>query len=78
MAYQPEAQHCIAEMRMSRGSIDAHLGGVAKDWWDGFDHGPEWLLKIILRLRRKCLSSIRRPKIEVAGRGAVHCYHAFF
>jgi alkylation response protein AidB-like acyl-CoA dehydrogenase len=47
MAYHPEVQHEVAEMRFALESIDAHLGRVVDDWSDGVDHGAGWPLKIV-------------------------------
>lgn len=47
MAYHPEVQHEVAEMRMALESVDAHLGSVSADWSNGVDHGHDWPLKIL-------------------------------
>jgi alkylation response protein AidB-like acyl-CoA dehydrogenase len=47
MAYHPEAQHQVAEMRMALESSDAFLDRVAQDWSDGVDHGMNWPVKIV-------------------------------
>lgn len=47
MAYHPEVQHEVAEMRFALESIDAHLTRVCDDWSTGVDHGGEWPLKIV-------------------------------
>jgi alkylation response protein AidB-like acyl-CoA dehydrogenase len=47
MAYHPEVQHEVAEMRFALESIDAHLGRIVDDWSDGVDHGDGWPLKIV-------------------------------
>lgn len=47
MAYHPEVQHHVAEMRMALESIEAHLERVAQDWSEGVDHGADWPVKII-------------------------------
>ena len=47
MAYHPEVQHNIAEMRVHLEGIDAHLDRVCDDWANGVDHGGEWPLKIV-------------------------------
>jgi len=47
MAYHPEAQHLVAEMRMALEAADAFLDRVAQDWTDGVDHGMNWPVKIV-------------------------------
>ena len=47
MAYHPEVQHAVADMRMSLEAIDAYLGKVCDDWSHGIDHGADWGLKIM-------------------------------
>jgi alkylation response protein AidB-like acyl-CoA dehydrogenase len=47
LAYHPEVQHAVAEMRMALESIDAQVERVADDWSNGVDHGIDWPVKII-------------------------------
>ena len=47
MAYHPEVQHTIADMRIALESAEAHLDRVCDDWSTGVDHGGEWPLKIV-------------------------------
>jgi alkylation response protein AidB-like acyl-CoA dehydrogenase len=47
MAYHPEVQHNVAEMRMALESIDAHIDRVSHDWATGVDHGHDWPIKFI-------------------------------
>jgi len=47
MAYHPEVQHRVAEMRIALESAEAHLDRVCDDWSNGVDHGGEWPLKIV-------------------------------
>jgi alkylation response protein AidB-like acyl-CoA dehydrogenase len=47
MAYHPEIQHEVAEMRFALEAIDAHLTRVCDDWSTGVDHGGQWPLKIV-------------------------------
>jgi alkylation response protein AidB-like acyl-CoA dehydrogenase len=47
MAYHPEAQHMVAEMRLGLEAAEAHLDRVCDDWTDGVDHGGEWPVKIV-------------------------------
>jgi alkylation response protein AidB-like acyl-CoA dehydrogenase len=47
MAYHPEAQHIVAEMRMALEAIDPFVERVARDWTDGVDHGMNWPVKIV-------------------------------
>jgi alkylation response protein AidB-like acyl-CoA dehydrogenase len=46
MAYHPEVQHNVAEMRMHLEGMNAHLDRVCQDWSNGVDHGMEWPVKI--------------------------------
>jgi alkylation response protein AidB-like acyl-CoA dehydrogenase len=46
MAYHPEVQHYVAEMRMNMELIDAYLDRTAADWSTGVEH-PDWPLKIV-------------------------------
>jgi alkylation response protein AidB-like acyl-CoA dehydrogenase len=47
MAYHPEIQHMIAEMRLLLDPIGPHIDRVAQDWSNGVDHGAEWPAKLI-------------------------------
>jgi alkylation response protein AidB-like acyl-CoA dehydrogenase len=47
MAYHPEIQHHVAEMRMALETIEPLIERVAGDWSDGVDHGLEWPVKIV-------------------------------
>ncbi len=47
MAYHPEVQHNIAEMRINIEAMDAHLDRVCDDWSNGVDHGHDWPVKIL-------------------------------
>jgi alkylation response protein AidB-like acyl-CoA dehydrogenase len=47
MAYHPEAQHSVAEMRIHLEAINAHLDRVVDDWTNGVDHGMDWPTKIV-------------------------------
>jgi alkylation response protein AidB-like acyl-CoA dehydrogenase len=46
MAYHPEMQHHIAEMRIHLEGMQAHLDRVCDDWSAGVDHGMDWPAKI--------------------------------
>ena len=46
MAYHPEVQHYVAEMRMNLETIEAYLDRTASDWTTGVEH-PDWPLKIV-------------------------------
>jgi alkylation response protein AidB-like acyl-CoA dehydrogenase len=46
MAYHPEVQHAIAQMKIELESIGPHVERIAEDWSNGVDHGAEWPLKI--------------------------------
>jgi alkylation response protein AidB-like acyl-CoA dehydrogenase len=47
MAYHPEVQHYVAEMRIGLEAAEAHLDRVCDDWSNGVDHGMEWPVKIV-------------------------------
>jgi alkylation response protein AidB-like acyl-CoA dehydrogenase len=47
MAYHPEVQHHVAEMRIHLESMHAHLDRVCTDWATGVDHGMDWPAKIV-------------------------------
>jgi alkylation response protein AidB-like acyl-CoA dehydrogenase len=47
MAYHPEVQHYVAEMRIALEAARAHLEQTCDDWSNGVDHGMEWPLKIV-------------------------------
>ncbi len=47
MAYHPEVQHHVAEMRMALEAIDAHIDRVSHDWATGVDYGLDWAVKLI-------------------------------
>ena len=47
MAYHPEVQHHVAEMRIQLEAVDAYLDRTVDDWAGGVDHGMEWPLKIV-------------------------------
>jgi alkylation response protein AidB-like acyl-CoA dehydrogenase len=46
MAYHPEVQHYIAEMRMNLELIEAYLDRTAADWTNGVAH-EDWPVKIV-------------------------------
>ena len=47
MAYHPEVQHTVADMRIALEAAEAHLDRVCDDWSNGVDHGMDWPVKII-------------------------------
>jgi alkylation response protein AidB-like acyl-CoA dehydrogenase len=47
MAYHPEVQHQIAEMRLALETGRAIVDRTTADWSAGVNHGTEWPLKII-------------------------------
>jgi alkylation response protein AidB-like acyl-CoA dehydrogenase len=47
MAYHPEVQHTVAEMRIALESAEAHLDRICDDWTQGVDHGHDWPVKIV-------------------------------
>jgi alkylation response protein AidB-like acyl-CoA dehydrogenase len=46
MAYHPEVQHHVADMRIHLEAMTAHLDRLCDDWAAGVDHGADWPLKI--------------------------------
>lgn len=47
MAYHPEVQHMVADMRIALEAAEAHLDRTVDDWSAGVDHGAVWPLKIV-------------------------------
>jgi len=47
MAYHPEVQHQVAEMRIDLEALEAYLDRTCDDWSNGVDHGMEWPLKLV-------------------------------
>jgi alkylation response protein AidB-like acyl-CoA dehydrogenase len=47
MAYHPEIQHAVAEMRCELEAIGPQLDKIAEDWSNGVDHGMDWPVKLI-------------------------------
>jgi alkylation response protein AidB-like acyl-CoA dehydrogenase len=47
MAYHPEIQHRVADMRIALEAAAAHLERVCDDWSAGVDHGMQWPAKIV-------------------------------
>jgi len=47
MAYHPEVQHMVADMRMDLEAAEAHLDRAVDDWSNGVDHGAEWPIKLV-------------------------------
>lgn len=47
MAYHPEVQHNVAEMRMRLEAAAALLERMAIDWTAGVDYGVDWIVKIV-------------------------------
>jgi alkylation response protein AidB-like acyl-CoA dehydrogenase len=47
MAYHPEVQHEIAEMRIHLEGLWSHLDRTIDDWVGGVDHGDAWPLKFV-------------------------------
>jgi alkylation response protein AidB-like acyl-CoA dehydrogenase len=47
MAYHPEVQHHVADMRIHLEAMTAHLDRVVDDWSTGVDHGADWPAKIL-------------------------------
>jgi alkylation response protein AidB-like acyl-CoA dehydrogenase len=47
MAYHPEVQHHVADMRINLEVMDSYLDHTAADWANGVDHGMDWPVKIV-------------------------------
>lgn len=47
MAYHPEVQHRVADMRMRLETASALLERMTIDWTAGVDHGVDWVVKIV-------------------------------
>lgn len=47
MAYHPEVQHAVAEMRCELESIGPQIENLAEDWSNGVNHGMDWPIKIV-------------------------------
>ena len=47
MAYHPEVQRGIADMKIELEAIGAHVESVTTDWSNGADHGTAWPIKIV-------------------------------
>ena len=47
MAYHPEVQHMVADMRIALEAAEAHLDKLCDDWTNGVDHGMDWPVKIL-------------------------------
>jgi alkylation response protein AidB-like acyl-CoA dehydrogenase len=47
MAYHPEVQHTVAQMRIGLEAATAHLDQLVDDWSTGVDHGDNWIVKIM-------------------------------
>jgi alkylation response protein AidB-like acyl-CoA dehydrogenase len=47
MAYHPEVQRGVADMKMELEAIGAHIESVTNDWSNGVDHGMAWPIKIV-------------------------------
>jgi alkylation response protein AidB-like acyl-CoA dehydrogenase len=47
MAYHPEVQRGIADMKIELEAIGAHVESVTTDWSNGADHGMAWPIKIV-------------------------------
>ncbi len=47
MAYHPEVQHYVAEMRIDLEALTAHLDRMCDDWSNGVDHGMDWPIKLV-------------------------------
>jgi alkylation response protein AidB-like acyl-CoA dehydrogenase len=47
MAYHPEVQHHVADMRINLELMDSYLDHTASEWARGVDHGMDWPVKIV-------------------------------
>jgi len=68
MAYHPEVQHHVAEMRIHLEAVTAHLDRACDDWSNGVDHGMEWPAKI-LACKHDDRRSGGRPAARAVGAG---------
>ncbi len=73
MAYHPEVQHNVAEMRMCLETASALLERTAIDWTAGVDYGVDWIVKIVTTkhvVASNAWAVVNRA-IDVAGGGGV-------
>ncbi|HWT21935.1 MAG TPA: acyl-CoA dehydrogenase family protein [Solirubrobacteraceae bacterium] len=47
MAYHPEVQHHVAQMRMKLLTVEALIERTATEWSEGVDHGIDWAVRIV-------------------------------
>jgi alkylation response protein AidB-like acyl-CoA dehydrogenase len=47
MAYHPDVQRGVADMKIELEGIGAHVESVITDWSNGVDHGMAWPIKIV-------------------------------
>lgn len=47
MSYHAEVQHGVAEMAMALEAIGPQLEKTAQEWWDGVNHGNNWVIKLL-------------------------------
>lgn len=73
MAYHPEVQHNVAEMRMRLETASALLERMAIDWTAGVDYGVDWIVKIVTTKHVVATNAWRvvDTAIDVAGGGGV-------
>jgi alkylation response protein AidB-like acyl-CoA dehydrogenase len=73
MAYHPEVQHNVAEMRMLLESASALLERMAIDWTAGVDHGIDWIVKLVTTKHVVTTNAWQAVDlaIDVAGGGGV-------
>jgi len=73
MAYHPEVQHAVAEMRMALETASALLERMSIDWTAGVDHGVDWVVKIVTTKHVVASSAwqVVDRAIDVSGGGGV-------
>jgi alkylation response protein AidB-like acyl-CoA dehydrogenase len=73
MAYHPEVQHMVADMRIALEAAEAHLDRVCDDWSNGVDHGMEWPIKIVAAKHSVVTKawSVVDTALDVSGGGGI-------
>jgi alkylation response protein AidB-like acyl-CoA dehydrogenase len=59
MAYHPEIQHYVADMKLEIDGLGPHVDRVTEDWSDGVDHGPAWPA-VIMSAKYHAVESAKR------------------
>jgi alkylation response protein AidB-like acyl-CoA dehydrogenase len=73
LAYHPEVQRSVAQMRMSLEAIDAQIERTCDEWSRGVDHGTDWPVKIVATKHNAVTEawSVVDTAIEVSGGGGI-------